>query len=288
MTTDQTFHSLEGWEPTRDTLHWYSKGVAAVPRAHAEFHPKWWHVSLMLVQNGLMTDEMSLPGGGFLRLKMNLFEHKVEITSDRGVVEDISMNDGLTSTELADHIFKAVAALGLVGKYERSKFENDEPRHYKKDHAEKYLNTLKIVKKIFEEHRASISGNKGPVQFWAHHFDLAFEWFGTRMIESGEGDNKSVLPSQLSLGFAPGDYSHPEPYFYSNPWPFETMELRYKDLPKGARWNFEPWQGTLLPYKELVGDENGKKRLLEYARTVYDIAEPTLLENKLLSKKLIR
>jgi hypothetical protein len=62
MSSAAFFPSLTGWERTRETLHLYSKAVGVVPRAHAEFHPKWWHISLKVRPDGLVTDNMPLPG----------------------------------------------------------------------------------------------------------------------------------------------------------------------------------------------------------------------------------
>ena len=72
MTSENFFLSLDGWESTKETLHWYSKAVGVVPRAHAEFHPKWWHISLKVQPDGLVTDNMPIPGGGIFSLKMDL------------------------------------------------------------------------------------------------------------------------------------------------------------------------------------------------------------------------
>jgi hypothetical protein len=169
-----------------------------------------------------------------------------------------------------------VADLGLTADYAREKFESDEPREYDPVVAEKFLTVLVNVDDIFKQHRANLSGDAGQVQLWPHHFDLAVEWFGTRMVEYQEGDEVRQYPSQLNLGLSSGDSGHPEPYFYSNPWPFESDQLVNKSLPAGARWFTAGWEGTIFPYAELVGDNNAAERLLEYARRVYEIAAPTL------------
>lgn len=83
------------------------------------------------------------------------------------------------------------------------------------------------------------------------------------------------LPSQLNLGFFPGS-GEVEPYFYSNPWPFEKDQLVDESLPAGAKWHTENWQGTILPYSKVVADPNAEERLLAYARAVFEIARPTL------------
>jgi hypothetical protein len=97
-------------------------------------------------------------------------------------------------------------------------------------------------------------------------------------MEYQEGGQIEKYPSQLNLGFSPGESSHPEPYFYSNPWPFEGDQLVDKPLPSGARWFTESWQGSILEYNSLVGDSQAEDKLLAYARAVYDLASPTLTE----------
>ena len=278
MSSEAFFPSLTGWDSTRETLHLYSKAVGVVPRAHAEFHPKWWHISLKVQPDGLVTDNMPLPGGGIFALKMDLLGHKVVLYSSRGDVREFSMTQGLSASAFGDQVLGAVADLGLAGEYAREKFENDEPREYDPAMAETYLRALVNADRTFKKHRAGLSGELGPVQLWPHGFDLAFEWFGTRVMEYEEGGQIEKYPSQLNLGFSPGESSHPEPYFYSNPWPFEGDQLVDRPLPSGARWFTETWQGSILEYNSLVGDSQAEDKLLAYARAVYDLASPTLTE----------
>ena len=276
MYTNLTFPSLDDWEPTKESLHWYSKAVGVIPRAHAESHPKWWHISLKVQPDGLVTENMPLPGGGIFFLKMDLFNHVVDLITSRGDRKQFSMTDGLSSTAFGDQILGAVADLGLSGEYASEKFENDEARAYNPLDAEKYFATLVNIDQIFKKHRASLSGEVGPVQLWPHGFDLAFEWFGSRVVEYEEEGEVIGYPSQLNLGFSPGEPSHPKPYFFSNPWPFEGAFLLDKALPEGARWFNDSWQGTIFPYEELVGDDRAAERLLAYARRVYEVCAPTL------------
>jgi hypothetical protein len=278
MSSKAFFPSLSGWEPTRETLHLYSKAVGVVPRAHAEFHPKWWHISLKVRPDGLVTDNMPLPGGGIFALKMDLLGHKVVLFTSRGETRELSMTEGLSATAFGDQVLGAVADLGLTGEYAREKFEDDEPRQYDPAAAEKYFAAVVSADRIFKKHRAGLSGEVGPVQLWPHGFDLAFEWFGTRTVEYEEGGQIEKYPSQINLGFSPGESNHPEPYFYSNPWPFEGDQLVPKPLPSGARWFTESWQGSILEYASLAGDREAEDKLSDYARAVYDIASPSLTQ----------
>ena len=276
MSSDTFFPSLAGWEPTHQTLHWYSKGVGVVPRAHALAHPKWWHISLKVKTDGLVTDNISLPSGGIFNLKMDLHNHQVILAASHGDTQAFEMTQGISSTAFADRILSAVADLGLGGEYAREKFENDDPREYDPDVAEKFFTAVVNADRVFKKHQSIINGETGPIQLWPHGFDLAFEWFGTCVMEYEEHGKDEKYHSQINLGFSLGEPSHPEPYFYSNPWPFETDQLVNKPLLAGAQWFTEGWQGSILEYADLADDSQAEAKLLAYAKAVYDISSPTL------------
>jgi hypothetical protein len=201
MFSKDFFPPLTEWEATHKTLHLYSSVVGVVPRAHAEFHPKWWHISLKVQPEGLVTDNMPLPGGGIFSLKMDLLQHKVVLTTSRGDVREFSMTEGLSASAFGDQVLAAVADLGLTAEYARGKFEDDEARQYDPAAAARFLTALVNADRIFKKHRAGLTGEVGPVQLWPHGFDLAFEWFGTRVEEYEEDGEIVKHPSQINLGF---------------------------------------------------------------------------------------
>ena len=86
------------------------------------------------------------------------------------------------------------------------------------------------------------------------------------VVEDGQS-----FPTQLNLGFDPADGA----YFYSNPWPLDPA-LIGAPLPHGAVWHTEGWQGTMLPY-EAVRKGNPRVMITDFARAVFDLAEPTLM-----------
>lgn len=277
MSASFIFPQFEDWAETKATLHAYSKVVGAIPRTHAIFHPKWWHISLKVVPDGLITDNMPLPGGGIFALKMDFLAHHILLQTSRGETQTWDMTGGKTANQLAENILSAVADLGLQGEYARQKFESEQPRVYNPDHAETYFSVLTNIEQAFHQHRATLTGEVGPIQLWPHGFDLSFEWLGTRQIEYEEHGQKASYPSQINLGFSPGEPTHPAPYFYSNPFPFEPEHLLARPLPHGARWFTESWQGSLLNYTNLVGVPNGIQKIQDYARTVFELASPTLI-----------
>ena len=270
---NRVFPPLAGWEPTRKTLHLYSNVVGVAPRAHAEFHPKWWHISLKVQPEGLVTDPMALPQGGTFQLELNLCRHQIILSTSVGDESRIDMTSAPTATEMGNRVLGALADLGLSGDYARHKFDNEEPRAYDPAAAESMRSALVTADAILKRHREALVGEVSPVQLWPHGFDLSFEWFGTRVVTHEEDGKVQNFSSQINFGFYPGQPI----YFYANPWPFEADKLVDHSLPAGGRWHDEGWQGTMLPYADVVGDPEAEERLLSYFGEVYKIASPTFL-----------
>ncbi len=262
----------ENFEPTRATLHAYAHAVGAIARTHAEPHDRWWHVSLKVTPHGLETDSMGLPDGNSFRVRMDLTSHEVVVNVSGGPESRIPMTDGLTGTEMGDRLIQTVAGLGLEGEYNREKFENDDAREYEPEVAATYFQAVANVSHIFAHHLQSLERTVSQVQLWPHNFDLACEWFGTRVETYEEEGEVTEYPSQLNLGFYPAGRA----YFYSNPWPFDGDTLLGTPLPHGAEWHTEGWEGTILYYDQLAGDPDAATKLAEYARAVFDLAAPTL------------
>ncbi|MBT8201834.1 MAG: hypothetical protein HKN74_00735 [Acidimicrobiia bacterium] len=263
----------DNFEPTRATLHAYANAVGSILRAHAVAHPKWWHVSLKITPHGLITDNMSLPESGIVNLTMDLINHEVVVRSTGGDERRVSMREGLTGTQMGERLIEIAAALGLEGSYSREKFENDDPREYAPEAAAIWFEAAANVSHLFNHHLQTLEGTVSQVQLWPHNFDLACEWFGTRVETHEENGEVAHHPSQINVGFYPAGRA----YFYSNPWPFEADVLTKHDLPHGAEWHTDGWEGSILYYDQIAGDPEAANELLDYARAVHDIASPTLM-----------
>jgi hypothetical protein len=270
------FPSLEGIGPTRDTLHLYAQALNVFPRAHAEPHPQWWHIGLRARPGGFATAAMPLSDGGSFHFFMDFRAHRIELYA-RGVVTAAwDMSAQHTGAALGESLIAAVTALGVQGEYLRERFTSRAPRAFDKAHAAAWFAAAGMAGEVFEQHRAGAGGQSSPLHLWPHHFDLSTDIYGTRRIEYEEHGQVQSTPAQVNLGFSTGDASHPSPYFYSNPFPFEAGHLLRQPLPHGARWQTAPWQGSLLPYSEVAGRADGAKRLLAYARAVLKAARPIL------------
>lgn len=258
-------------EPTLAALHGYAHAATSLSRVHGIAHPKWWHVSLKPRAGSLMADPIPLPQGGVLGVRLDLHRHFVVMETEIGPVAEFSMQEGTTGTEMGDKVIAAAADLGLVGDYERSRFESAEAGRYDPSHAVAFMRTMVNAQTVFERHRATLEGPVSPIQVWSHGFDLAFEWFGTKMVPQEQDGTLVELPAQLNLGFYPKGRA----YFYSNPWPFDESLLKV-ELPHGAAWHTENWQGAILYHDQIAGDPGAADMLTDFAKAVYAAAAPTL------------
>jgi len=267
------FPSLpEDRRTTLGTLHSYAHAVAALPRIHAVAHPKWWHISLKVRPDGLVTEAMGLPDGGAAYVRMDPRRHEVVLETSGGERRAFAMNAGLTATEMGNALLAAGEEFGLGGDHDRSTFESDDPRPYVEEDAVRIFDAFVAADGALSMHRNRISGAVGPIQLWPHGFDLAFEWYGTRTGAHVEDGVTTEMSAQINLGFYPAG----DAYFYSNPWPFDGGDLLASELPGGARWNTDGWEGSMLPYAEVVGSPDGVERFLAYAGAVFDAASPLL------------
>ncbi len=267
----ERFPPLVDWTPTRDTLHAYSRVVGAILRAHAEPEPDWSHTSLMLDEDGLVSRAFSTRRGD-VGIRLDLRRHRFELDAPGGVVS-ISLDGGLSATELAEEIGRRGEALGVKLAPDPAHYASDRPTGYHSAKAERYLQVLHDVARTFESVRQGFGDDVTELRLWPHHFDLAFEWRGKDVTyESKDGSEKSAQAT-VTFGFSTGDESHAGAYVYANPWPFDG-ELLGSELPGDARWHTEAWKGSIYPYAALDGAN--EQPLRDYLDTVFQLATPAL------------
>lgn len=262
------------WKSTRTLLHDITRVLSAVPRAFAPPHPRWSQISFKRRETGWWLDPFPLPDGSALEIGIRPADHKAVLKTGGRERNAWDLKDGKNPRMLARLVFSEVARMGMSG-LDPDSFPEDSDRVYDVDRVQGYFKLLDATEAIFQKRRREMEGGPGPVQLWPHNFDLAFDWFGSRMIEIVKDGETTIFPAQLNLGWSPGDGEHPEPYFYSNPWPFDPA-LKTHPLPDGAAWMDGSWQGTILPLRRLAGDPRAEERLLAYAEAVFRLAAPSL------------
>jgi hypothetical protein len=265
------FPSLDGFGPTRRTLQLYARALSALARACAPAHPNWWHISLKVTPTGLASDNIPLPDGGILAGRLDFHRAQIVLEDSDGRSWAIPMDKGLTGSQMGERVIAIAAEAGFGGQVDRSRFAGDDPGAYDPDAAGRFFTALIRADRAFKRRGAQLGDDAGPVRLWPHGFDLAMEWFGTRVERINVGGKTVELPAQLNLGFYPGE-NDAQSYFYSNPWPFDSDKLLDRALPAGASWHTEGWQGAMLPYTAARDEE----RVLNFATAVFEIAAPLL------------
>lgn len=270
-----SFPTLDGFGPSRGTLHTYAQAINALTRVHAKERPHWWHTSLKVVDEGLTSDPIPLPSGSAARVLMDFRQHRIVLYADD--VRAFPMDAGWSGTRMGNALIAAAAEVGLEGEYERERFESDAPSVYDAEAVGRFFTALTSADRVFKAHLSSLSSETSPVQLWPHGFDLSCEWYGTRQVVQEENGATTTAPAQLNLGFYPGG-SNDEAYFYSNPWPFESETLLGRPLIDDATWHTDGWQGAKLPYSTLLDQPGAEAFLGDFARVVFGVAAPTLIE----------
>jgi hypothetical protein len=270
----QSLPNLLAGASTRESLHRYSKVAGAIRRSLTSAHPLWWNISLTVYSEGLTTGSIEVPSrtGDHLEIQLNLRSHHLEIAfADESRKVDLTI--GLTGSELGDRTVELMAALGIETEVDRNLYADDDATHYATTAAEEYLSTILWVEHCLTQTAQRLDGDTGPIQLWPHHFDLSFEWYGTRIVKPEEGVESEGARAQIGFGFSLGDSSVGEPYFYATPWPFDAQVVA-QALPEGATWYQGGWQGALLRYKTVAADRG--TLLADFIETVHAIASPGL------------
>lgn len=269
-----TFPPLTDWADTRATIHHYSKLLGLLKRARTAKHPRWWHIGLRVHPLGLTTTRLPVARGGdplgeTYEVVLNLRDSQLHLhTPARDVV--MPLFAGQTTRAFADGVLSRLGELGLsdlIDDAVREQIEDDVPRSFQPDKAAAYHRALLNTHAVFAAFRDQVDGEFSPINFWTHHADLSMEWFGMRTLHHEEDGVMQEFRSQIGFGFAPGDESHPEAYYYLNPWPFEDA-FTAAPLPAPATWYTASWQGALLPYSALAGSD-GATTLLDTMYAVY-------------------
>jgi hypothetical protein len=269
--TDGAFPKLRDWQATRGALHAYTKVLGAIRAHFSDPHPSWWHGSLRPYTSGLTTTNIPHPSktDQTFSISLEMRNHYVLYSNSEGFVEQIRISDGIAPKELFDQLAIMMEADGIDPQID-AKFEELDQHDYSIDKAGKYFLALSRVSKILAEIKENSSLESSPVQLWPHHFDLSLELFGTKEIISNGDEGEKSNPSQIGIGFAPFDDKHDKPYFYVNPFPFDS-EITKTPLAHGASWHTEGWNGAYLPYAKLTEADNGEQMLAEFLRGAIDV-----------------
>jgi hypothetical protein len=284
---------LDKWRPTKNTLHLWAQIVGKIRLA---MHPRinhWWHVPLYVRPRGLTTRTIPFPGGSF-EIEFDLKDHKLEMRTSDGGLEDFALYDGLTVAYFYSSVFSNLAKLGIHPKiwavpYEApstTPFAEDvENRSYDKTYVERFHHILVGVDDIFEEFRGRFIGKSTPVHMFWHSFDLALTRFSGKaappMPEANMVTREAYSHEVISFGFWFGDDNVPAPAFYSYTAP-EPAGLSDEPLsPPPAKWvDSNGAHLALLMYDDIRELPNVRGVVLDFLESAYSAGTRLALWDK--------
>jgi hypothetical protein len=261
---------LANWQPTRDTIHIYSKLLGKIRGTLTPHQRHWWHISLRVAANGLTTTAVPIPNTARATFEMLLdFQgHRLAITTSRGERWEQPLI-GQSARTFYEMVLATLDKMGIQLDIDRSLFADATPGSYNHAAVETFWSALSKVDAVFKEFKAELGGETSPVQLWPHHFDLGLVWFSGRKVPGTDPADEEHSNEQINFGFSTGDEGIPNPYFYSSAYPWQE-KFTEMSLPDGVSWHTEGWTGALLMYEQLVEAEDGEEKLWQYLRAVHE------------------
>lgn len=254
------------WEPTRLTLQKYAQAITAAPRAGATADPRWAHVSLHPIRTpagveAFSTATVPLADGHTLLSTFDVLAGGIVVVAgeDR---RTFTLADGPSPRSIGSTIEELAAAHGSTIEVDADRYADDDAQPYDEQAALAWFANTAWVTTVFDTLNANLEGEVSGPHIWPHGFDLATEWFGSKVVDD-DGTN-----GQVAVGFYPAG----DPYFYVNPWPFDERWAA-ESLPHGATWNTDGWCGAKLEASALTGDDD-RQVILDIAEFVHALARP--------------
>jgi hypothetical protein len=278
--------SAERDHETLAVLHLAAQMLGKIRVTHAPWMNHGWHVALQPNARGLGILPTAASGGRTFTLTLDLCRHAIVLWISDGGREELPLNAGSIAA-----LHRRLAAMlelhdlpsSFNGKPNEVPdavpfAEDDAPREYDRDSAERYRAALAAVLPVFAKFRAGFSGKASPVHFWWGSFDLAVSRFSGRKAPPHPGGLPG-LPDRItreaysdevsSAGFWAGGVTPAEPFFYSYIYP-EPDGFRSAKIAHG-RFD-ETFGEFVLPYAEVCAADDPGRMLMDFFRSTYDAA----------------
>lgn len=246
-----------------EPLHHYARAINLIRRAHTPRQKHWSHTSLRVTAAGLTTTPIAYNNSLF-ELALDLTTHQLHITTSTGKRAQLPLH-GQPLSQFWDELTALLRAFGIQSTAAKPDY-TDVTSPYDQTLVQNYFQALAQIDTLLKQFQGELRGETSPVQFWAHHFDLAMLWFSGRLVPDKDPKDEENADEQMNFGFSLGDAAIPEPYCYITAYPTPDGFVN-SALPKGATWHTKGWNGALLPYKTLAASPDPNALLLDYWRT---------------------
>jgi len=276
--------SVEHDHETLSVLHMAAQMLGKIRVAHAPWMNHGWHAALQPNARGLAAMPTAASGGRTFTLTIDLCRHAMVLWVSDGSREEVPLNAG--SVAALHRRLVAILDLhelpssfnGVPSEIEDPVpfAEDNRPRDYDRDSAERFRGALAAMLPLFAKFRAGFMGKASPVHFWWGAFDLAVSRFSGRTAPQHPGGMPG-LPDRVtreayshevaSGGFWAGGVTPAEPFFYSYIYPEPDG---YRDA-KVAHGRFDTTFGEfVLPYSEVRAAADPERMLGEFLQSAYE------------------
>ena len=276
--------SVEHDHETLSVLHLAAQMLGKIRVAHAPWMNHGWHAALQPNARGLAAMPTAASGGRTFTLTIDLCRHAMVLWVSDGSREEVPLNAG--SVAALHRRLVAILDLhelpssfnGVPSEIEDPVpfAEDNRPRDYDRDSAERFRGALAAMLPVFAKFRAGFMGKASPVHFWWGAFDLAVSRFSGRTAPQHPGGMPG-LPDRItreayshevaSGGFWAGGVTPAEPFFYSYIYPEPDG---YRDA-KVAHGRFDTTFGEfVLPYSDVRAAADPERMLGEFLQSAYE------------------
>jgi hypothetical protein len=283
--------NVERDSPTFALLHLASQMLGKLRVAHAPWANHGWHVTLTPVAEGLVMPPIAASGKRF-ELVLDLCAHAIVLRTSSGTRDAIPL-EGTSVAGLHHALIAMLDRNGLPSNFngrpnevpDAIPFAEDEaPRSYSQDSAERLRDALARIVPVLERFRAGFLGKASPVHFFWGSFDLAVTRFSGREAPQHPGGipglpdritREAYSHEESSAGFWPGGVTAADPIFYSYAYPEPDGFRSAKVAPAAARFD-ETLGEFVLPYEEVRRSTEPEAELMAFLQSTYDVAASLL------------
>jgi hypothetical protein len=220
------------WGETCDTLHAHAQVLGKLAVELAPPEPELQHGALRLSARGLETAPLPAPdGSGSLVAALDLRVHEAVVEHDGGAVKRVPLTPDRPVAQVTREVLAAVA--DLAGEVRINPAPQEVPwrvpldedyghAHYDPDQVRNYFAAATQAALALTAFRAPYRGRSTPVNAWWGTFDLAVTMFSGQPVDprsDGFISRNSHDAQNVTVGWWPGDASHPQAAFYAFSYP---------------------------------------------------------------------
>ena len=256
-------------------MHAYSHVLGNVLKAIRYRRKHWWQVSLRPSLNGLSTGVVW--ANLDFELELNLRASTLEVRTAAGTQHAIAI-DGQPAAALGASVKQELIDRGVDPTLLPDAGSADAHPDYAPEQARAMAVGLSAIATAMTALRAAIKEETSPIQLWPHHFDLSMIWLPGEKIDGEDPDDEEQSDKQMNFGFAFGDSSVPEPYFYVTAYPLPAA-MRETRLPAGSTWHSEGFEGAMVTYAHVAASDDPQAYLMTLWRDLLASGRQHLVGN---------